>query len=67
MTSSVVGATMSAEGDKEAASLASWQEWGQILADQQRMLQFQSLLAPFQSPPQHDPQGHGSILWLWSV
>ena len=26
-------------------SLASWQQWGQILADQQRMLQFQSLLS----------------------
>eukprot|EP00090_Calanus_glacialis_P013101 TRINITY_DN21726_c0_g1_i3.p1 TRINITY_DN21726_c0_g1~~TRINITY_DN21726_c0_g1_i3.p1 ORF type:complete len:2006 (+),score=827.87 TRINITY_DN21726_c0_g1_i3:94-6111(+) len=64
VTSSMVGANMSAGGDKEAASLASWQQWGQILADQQRMLQFQSLLAMSSALPNMTPKDMAAFCGL---
>ena len=55
---------MSAVGDNEAASLASWQQWGQILADQQRMLQFQSLLAMSSALPNMTPKDMAAFCGL---
>ena len=52
-------------GDKEmATSLSNWQQWGQILADQQRMLQFQSLLAMSSALPNMTPKDMAAFCGL---
>lgn len=53
-------------GDKEAASsnLSSWQQWGQILADQQRMMQFQSLLSISSALPNMTPKDMAAFCGL---
>merc|ERR1712025_1406342 len=56
--------TVSSGGDKEAANLATWQQWGQILADQQRMLQFQSLLAMSSALPNMTPKDMAAFCGL---
>jgi len=64
-SSSVTSASVASVVDsKEAANLASWQQWGQILADQQRMLQFQSLLAMSSALPNMTPKDMAAFCGL---
>ena len=64
-SSTVTSASLASVVDsKEAANLASWQQWGQILADQQRMLQFQSLLAMSSALPNMTPKDMAAFCGL---
>eukprot|EP00092_Neocalanus_flemingeri_P102381 GFUD01130954.1.p1 GENE.GFUD01130954.1~~GFUD01130954.1.p1 ORF type:complete len:1019 (-),score=378.47 GFUD01130954.1:242-3052(-) len=62
---SVASSGVGQGADKEVGtSLSSWQQWGQILADQQRMLQFQSLLAMSSSLPNMTPKDMAAFCGL---
>merc|ERR1719154_71944 len=61
-----VASAVGPAGDKDAvaSNLSSWQQWGQILADQQRMMQFQSLLSISSALPNMTPKDMAAFCGL---